>query len=117
MAQEYVSYLGRHAHRYGFGFVDRKRRTYGARSTGGYLSKYLTKGELAEVARFVFGVVYVTRRLTMATGVTMRSLRAARWFWTCVRYDLPFPKSWPLEYLALLDRLAPMASAVAAHGP
>jgi hypothetical protein len=109
MAQEYVNYLGRHGERYGFGWADRKRKVYEARKTGGYLSKYLTKGEFSEVARYVGNLVYVTRRLTMATGVTMRALRSARWLWVCVRYDLPFPRAWSVEYIALLDKLCPIA--------
>lgn len=110
MAQEYVAYLSRNGQRYGFGWVDRKRKVYGAASTAGYYSKYLTKGEFAQVAANVLNVVYVTRRLTMQTGVTMRALRSLRWFWVCVRYEIAFPRQWDVERIAFFDSLCPLAS-------
>lgn len=107
-ASEYRQALSRLSGRYGFGWVDRKVKVYGARATAGYVSKYLTKTQYEQVLRAVNRPVMVATRLTMATGVTMRSLRAARWYWTCLRYEIPFPASWKrdYEYLALLDRLA-----------
>lgn len=109
MAQEYISYLARHGQRYGFGWTDRKRKVYEAHKTAGYLSKYLTKGEFARVAAHIGNLVHVSRRLTMATGVTMRVLRSARWLWVCIRYGIPLPRQWSIEYIALLDRVCPIA--------
>jgi hypothetical protein len=96
-AHRYLAIMDQLRGFYGFGFMDRgkwdqKRRRRSLRELSGlhagrYVAKYLAKrdehGDLA-VAEMVLHrdvpplVVYIGRRLTKVTGVTMRTLREAR---------------------------------------
>jgi hypothetical protein len=94
-AHVYVQALHRLASEYGFGFVDRGRRTGGrrclevipARRAGRYVAKYLspldsngkpTMSETVTRPDVPPLVVYVARSLTSKTGMTMRYLRWRR---------------------------------------
>lgn len=98
-SEEYVRVLAAYAPAYGFGFVDRGRlpksgprrssrrlEAVAPHRAGAYIAGYIVstgagKPGVAEVAarQGVPGaVVYVAARLTRATGITMRSLRARR---------------------------------------
>jgi hypothetical protein len=99
-AMLYLRYMDQLRAGYGFGFMDRgrwcpttRRRTLREMTglhAGRYLAKYLAKRDRSTgrpmVSETVLHrdvpplVVYVTRRLTAVTGVTMRSLREWRYF-------------------------------------
>lgn len=78
---------------HGFGFVDGKIRGRPARESAAYLSSYFIAGTGAKAAiRETVRrhdvpplVVHVSRELTGATGVTMRSLRHQRYLWALKR--------------------------------
>jgi hypothetical protein len=59
---------------------------------------------------------YVSVRLTMRTGVTMRNLRRARYLWVCLRHGLELP-AWPEAELAQVGELMVGAGVGAARGP
>lgn len=96
-AHAYVVKLKELATAHGFGFVDGKITGRPARESAAYLSSYFIagSGHKAEIRETVRRrdvppmVVYVSRELTMATGVTMRSLRHRRYLWALQRrYDV-----------------------------
>ncbi|MGZ8740790.1 MAG: hypothetical protein ACXWZ8_09375 [Gaiellaceae bacterium] len=113
---------------YGFGFVDRNPlRGMGAGDRGGdpvRAAAYLARN----AARYLGGNVesaregqelpgrrlrsYVSRRLTMSTGCTIRNLRRARYVYVCIRHSLPLPEWSPaeLEAVARLLGLSPEVS-------
>jgi hypothetical protein len=110
---------------YGFGFVDRNPlREMGVGNRGGDPARaaaYLARN----AARYLGGNVesardgqelpgrrlrsYVSRRLTMSTGCTIRNLPRARYLYVCVRDSLPLPEWNPqeLEAVARLLGLTP----------
>lgn len=91
---------------YGWGFVDRnplrsgggvvewaaeRSAAYLAANVAGYL------GENASVSAHLIGRrlrSYVSRRLTMKTGVTLENLRRVRYLYVILRDGLPWPESW-----------------------
>jgi hypothetical protein len=97
---------------YGFGFIDRnpmrakaaaaayaddvRAAAYLARNVAGYLGDNASAVMEYAVGRRLRS--YVSRRLTMQTGVTMRSLRHVRWLYVCLRDGLPLP-DWTPAYL------------------
>lgn len=85
------------APRWGFGFTDAKISGRPSRESAAYLSSYFIsgKGDKASIRETVRRadvpphVVYVSRELTTATGITMRSLRRNRYLWVLrKRYGL-----------------------------
>jgi hypothetical protein len=99
------------APRYGFGFVDRKHRSFDALHAVNYLCGYLLSGasgkrargtDLTAAARRVRRyrrVWVVTPRLTTKTGCTRRSLRLGRQVWAARQGFCPFPS----HGLAVID--------------
>lgn len=84
-AATYRRQLARLAPKYGFGFVDRKRRVVTALHAARYLSKYLTEGgkqtgigDLAARGDCPKVIARVDRELTRQTRVTMRWCRENR---------------------------------------
>jgi hypothetical protein len=92
-AKAYVGAVKDMAPRYGFGFVDGwktiGRRFWPGDQAGAYLSSYFVRGRghKAPITENVLAgdlprvVVFVSRGLTLQTGCTMRTLRAARRAW------------------------------------
>lgn len=108
---------------YGFGFVDRnplrggsswaaeRSAAYLARNVAGYL------GENASTEAYVIGRrlrSYVSRRLTMSTGVTLGNLRRVRYLYVILRDGLPFPSTWDDE---TLERIWLLLSAAPSNAP
>lgn len=105
---------------YGFGFVDRNPlRKLGVSQHGGspvraaaYLARNAARylGENVESAREGQELPgralrsYVSRRLTLRTGCTVRNLRRARYVYVCIRDSLPLPE-WSPEELEAVARL------------
>jgi hypothetical protein len=99
------------APRYGFGFVDRKHRSFDALHAVNYLCGYLLSGASGKRARGTDltaaarrakryrRVWVVTPRLTKRTGCTRRSLRLGRQVWAARQGFCPFPS----HGLAVLD--------------
>lgn len=85
----YVRQLHAMAEYYGFGYVDRKLESMGARAAAAYLSSYFVSGkrEKAQLQHSVMtpsmprSIVHVSNRLTQHTGITMRELRFRRFVW------------------------------------
>jgi len=116
---------------YGWGFVDRNPlRSLGVGARGGnparaaaYLARNAARYLSANVGTVGEGHVlpgrslrsYVSRRLTSATGCTMRNLRRARYLYVCVQLGLPLPE-WPGEQLEVVWRLL-VGAEVAPAGP
>jgi len=91
---EYVDRLSANAPGQGFGFVDRKRKVLPALDAAAYLTSYLVSGKgkltLTETVKrrdVPPMVVYVSRKYTQQTGVTMRTLRLKRYLWWKVGPD------------------------------
>jgi hypothetical protein len=59
---------------------------------------------------------YVSVRLTMQTGVTMRNLRRARYLWVCLTHELELP-SWPDRELESVWLLLIGSGVAAARAP
>lgn len=88
--QAYRDHLARLAPSHGFGFVSEKVKPQGAKGSAAYLSAYLVtgKGSKATLQETVqhpamrrSRVLWMTPKLTMRTGVTMRELRFRRFVW------------------------------------
>jgi hypothetical protein len=110
-AHYYAAKLDEMRERYGFGFVDRGRKlTAGGMRTlpfiaperaANYLAKYLAPMEGGKIALSETAkrpdvpphVLHVSRELTMATGVTMMSLRRRRLAWM-LRVDAKTGETW-----------------------
>jgi hypothetical protein len=111
-AQHFADELARLAPAHDFGFVDTRLRAFTATEAAKYLAAYLVgastkrKASIVELAaaererrrrpglggRLPAMPLWVSFRLTRATGVTMRSLRRARHLWACSRdFDVPRP--------------------------
>jgi hypothetical protein len=73
----YVEALDENRERYGFGFVDRRLKVGSPASSASYIGRYVTE-ELAKCPQLPGHVVGVAQVLTTRSGVTVRSLRAAR---------------------------------------
>jgi hypothetical protein len=111
---------------YGWGMVDRNPlRNLGSSGRGGgagraaaYLARNAARylGENADGARDAEPLngrslrSYVSRRLTMETGVTIRNLRRCRHLYVLIRDSLPLPEWSPdeLEVVARLLGLSPV---------
>jgi len=116
---------------YGWGFVDRNPlRSLGVAARGGnparaaaYLARnaarYLTgNAEPGNEGHSLCGRAlrsYVSRRLTSATGCTIRNLRRARYLYVCIRDSLPLPE-WSPEELETVGRLLGL-SVAGSRGP
>lgn len=110
---------------YGWGFVDRNPLRYlGASARGGSPARaaaYLARNAARYLRQNVETVTdgqglpgrllrsYVSRRLTTATGCTIRNLRRARYLYVCLRDGLPLPE-WSPEDLETVARLLHFAS-------
>jgi hypothetical protein len=90
-SRAYVDCLRDLGERHAFGFVDRKLEVVPAQRAARYVAKYIaavdsgsgkiTLSETVTHRDVPRHVTYVSRRLTMRTGVTMRSLRRKRYAW------------------------------------
>ncbi|MGH3057592.1 MAG: hypothetical protein ACRDPP_05065 [Gaiellaceae bacterium] len=98
-------HLERLAHnpRYGFGHVNGKfLKPKPAREAAAYLSGYFVagRGSKAPITEAVQNPelprlpLYVSRRLTQATGTTMRNKRRQRHLWVCIGQARPKPAWW-----------------------
>ena len=95
-ARAYRAALTELAPRYGFGFVGQKRRRMGGLHLGRYLAKYLSEGtgklgigDLAARDDAPRTIALVNRRLTVATGSTMRECRERRTTWNRASHLAP----------------------------
>lgn len=85
-ARAYLARLAVYAPRYGFGFVERRQKVMPARSAAAYLSSYFVTGSKKKATlqesvthpEMPRSIIYVTPRLSMLTGCTMRRLRMLR---------------------------------------
>jgi hypothetical protein len=88
-ARAYLARLAELAPAYGFGFVDSKRervKAMPAQNAAAYLSSYFVKGPRGKAALWESvrstamprSIIYVSTKLTMKTGCTMRTLRLKR---------------------------------------
>jgi hypothetical protein len=81
--------LSQLAHRYGFGYTERKIESRSSKRIAGYLSSYFVHGkhrkltlqESVMASDMPRSIIYVSTALTMKTGVTMRELRFRRFIW------------------------------------
>jgi len=112
---------------YGWGFVDRNPlRNLGSSGRGGgastaaaYLARNAARylGENADAALRGQSLngrslrSYVSRRLTMETGCTIRNLRRARYVYVLIRESLPLPEWSPAE-LEAVSRLLGLSPAL-----
>lgn len=87
----YRDELERLAPKYGFGFVGRKLEVKGAKSAAGYLASYFVTGRKDKLTLWQSvmdpemprSIIYVSPRLTMQTGCTIRRLRFHRYVYVC----------------------------------
>jgi hypothetical protein len=92
-ARRYLEHLDELRHRYGFGFIERKRLVREPRAAAAYLSSYFVTGKdqkvkLEESVRsnaMPRSIIHVSNKLTQRTGLTMRSLRLKRYVWVLRR--------------------------------
>lgn len=85
-ARAYLARLAVYAPRYGFGFVERKQKVMPARAAAAYLSSYFVTGSKKKATlqesvthpEMPRSIIYVSPRLSMRTGCTMRRLRMLR---------------------------------------
>lgn len=95
-ADRYVEHLDDLRHRWGFGYIERKRRVREPRAAAAYLSSYFINGKghkasLEESVRSEWmpkSIIHVSVDLTQLSGVTMRNLRLRRYAWRIWR-NLP----------------------------
>jgi len=88
-ADRYVEHLDELRHRWGFGYVERKRRVREPRAAAAYLSSYFVNGKgskasLEESVRseaMPRSIIHTSVVLTQRSGVTMRTLRLRRYAW------------------------------------
>jgi hypothetical protein len=111
-ARAYLARLDELAPSYGFGFVHSERRLVKqmpAQNAAAYLSSYFVKGPRGKMALWESvkstamprSIIYVSTKLTMRTGCTMRVLRLKRALHVMWRADLPL-----LEVRTVADLLA-----------
>jgi len=121
-ARVYMARLAELAPQYGFGFVERKIKPQPAGNAAAYLSSYFVKGkrgkatlwESARSPEMPRSIVYVSTRLTMRTGCTMRALRLKRAIFYVWRATLPFDE---VRAVSKLLQAFPGAELVALNGP
>jgi hypothetical protein len=85
-ADLYVAHLDAIRRRYGFGYVERKRRVREPRAAAAYLSSYFVTGKGRKVSlqesvqsnRMPRSIIHVSVRLSQRSGITMRTLRIKR---------------------------------------
>lgn len=85
----YQRRLAQVAGKYGFGFVDRKSELRSPVAAAAYLSSYFVTGKKGKLnlqesvtsGEMPRSIIHVDFRLTMATGITMRTLRLQRFVW------------------------------------
>jgi hypothetical protein len=88
-ARTYMRHLAELAPHYGFGYVDRKLEVMSKRAAAAYLSAYFVTGKNEKLSlqhsvtthHMPRSIVYVSTRLTMKSGITMRELRFRRYVW------------------------------------
>jgi hypothetical protein len=88
-ARQYQLRLAAIATDYGFGFVDTKWSSAHGERVAAYVSSYLIVGHgkegavqaVVEMLNAPPRIVYVARKLTNVTGLTMRQLRRRRYLW------------------------------------
>jgi len=119
LIEAYVAALKELAPKYWFGFVDLQRPGRGSNyRAAAYLAKYVSKATFEGLGPYARRPFYVSQRLTLKSGVTMRRLRLKRWLfrvWGCE------PLS-PGEPMRLLDVYAALtreldARPILARGP
>lgn len=119
MTDAYVAAVRELVPRHGFGFVDlsKPKANAHALSAAAYLSKYIGKS-ISETAAQARRPAYVSRRLTMQTGVTMRAMRWKRFFRAAWGFDLTHAECGGLFRLAVaFPGLEPLELAAAARAP
>jgi hypothetical protein len=92
-ADRYLLHLDELRHRYGFGYIERKKNVREPTAAAAYLSSYFVsgKGKKASLEHSVRSrnmprsIIHVSVELTRRSGVTMRTLRLRR-------YAVIFPK-------------------------
>ena len=92
-AHVYAAALARLAPQYGFGFTERRLRPISRRGAAAYVSSYFVTGGKGKEALqqsvlspdMPRSIIYVSTKLTKATGVTMRELRFRRFVWHVAR--------------------------------
>jgi hypothetical protein len=112
-ADRYLEHLDDLRHRWGFGYVERKRLVREPSAAAAYLSSYFVTGkrrkmslqESVQSPEMPRSIIHVSTKLTQISGVTMRSLRLHRYRWVLIRQIDEF-----YEYVGdypdvLLDRL------------
>lgn len=130
-----VEYLSRRGRAYGWGYVDRnplryaypgagsssheRAASYLARNAAGYLAENASSEGWLPGRRLRS---YVSRRLTTASGVTMRSIRDAHYLWAILELGLEEPRwftdelrlerAWAIVVGLLIPRPPPGAAAV-----
>jgi hypothetical protein len=85
-ADRYVALLDAIRRRYGFGYVERKRRVREPRAAAAYLSSYFVTGKGRKVSLqesvqsnwMPRSIIHVPVRLSQRSGITMRTLRIKR---------------------------------------
>jgi hypothetical protein len=111
-ARAYLARLAELAPSYGFGFIDSRRtlvKPMRAQNAAAYLSSYFVKGPRGKMALWESvkssamprSIIYLSTKLTMRTGCTMRVLRLKRALYVMWRADLPL-----LEVRSVADLLA-----------
>jgi hypothetical protein len=88
-ADRYLEHLDELRQKYGFGFIERKRRIRDPRQAAAYLSSYFINGKGSKISLeesvqsnwMPRSIIHVSVRLTGQSGVTMRTLRLKRYLW------------------------------------
>jgi hypothetical protein len=117
-ARAYLARLAELAPQYGFGFVERKIKPQPAMNAAAYLSSYFVKGRRGKEALWESvqspamprSIIYVSTRLTLKTGCTMRTLRLKRAIFYVWRATLPLQE---VRAVSLLLQAFPGAELVA----
>jgi hypothetical protein len=92
-ADRYLEILDELRLRYGFGYIERKRRVRDPRAAAAYLSSYFVTGKGGKVSLqesvqsnwMPRSIIHVSKELTQRSGITMRSLRLRRYAWVVWR--------------------------------
>lgn len=88
-ADRYMTLLAELAPLYGFGYVERKKQVREPQRAAAYLSSYFVTGRKGKEAlqesvmarQMPRSIIHVSKDLTQASGVTMRSLRHKRYLY------------------------------------
>lgn len=124
----YVATLREISRQWQFGYIDARDRDGKTGKSGvmephraaGYLSKYLSKS--SQLRRAISlkhrprRLIWVSRRLTLNTGVTMVRLRRTRHLWSH-RAGLCPPPIWAMDIVELVKVSRLLRSPVMAHAP